>query len=196
MTRRSVRRKIKDLILQIEPFDDLEREHLYDAIDWIDSGVEIFRIAKPANPSKHLVIYFVLHDSDAGKILLFDHNTSGLMLPSGGHSDKDVMPYQTVQRELLEELNIYANDSLYGSPPFFITQVDTVGKYEPHRDVDLWYLYEYDSTIPLDETTKEFQREYSGYRWLTYDEILSTDIALLDEHMHRFVKKLHKKSTS
>ena len=56
------RTKIAELIRQIKPFDAKEQEHIEDVLDWISSGVEIFRIEKPATPLKHLVSYSVLVD--------------------------------------------------------------------------------------------------------------------------------------
>ncbi len=42
-----MRNKISELIRLIKPFDELEQEHIADAVAWISSGVEIFRLQKP-----------------------------------------------------------------------------------------------------------------------------------------------------
>lgn len=86
-----IKNKIVESIQTINPFDDTEKEHLDDAVKWIKSGVEIFRIEKPATPSKHLVCYAVLCDIDKQKILLFEHKKAELLLPGGGHVDKNEM---------------------------------------------------------------------------------------------------------
>jgi 8-oxo-dGTP diphosphatase len=179
-----MRSKIKKLVKQIKPFDDLESEHISNAIKWINSDEEIFRVGKPATPPKHLVSYFVLIDLDKKKLMLVDHVKSGLMLPSGGHVDKDEHPNITVEREIQEELNIDAH--FIQKDPFFITQAITVGKTAGHTDVSLWYVLKANSKEKLIYDTREF----NGYKWYNFDEILNTDISRFDPHMHRFVKKL------
>jgi hypothetical protein len=46
----NLRQQIRDELAMIEPLDVLEREHLTDALAWVDSGVGLVRIAKPATP--------------------------------------------------------------------------------------------------------------------------------------------------
>ena len=46
----------------IAPHDQVEREHLEDAVFWVRSGAEVFRLVKPDTPPKHLVSYFALVD--------------------------------------------------------------------------------------------------------------------------------------
>lgn len=179
-----MRSQVKQLILKINPFDELEKEHIDNALEWIDSGVEIFRIAKPATPPKHLVSYFVLVDQERKKIMLVDHVKAGLWLPAGGHVEKDEHPNATVEREVQEELNLAADFLEPG--PIFITQTVTVGQTAGHTDVSLWYVLKADSNKPIVYDPGEF----NGYKWFDYDEILNTDIAEFDPHMHRFVKKL------
>ncbi len=179
-----MRNQIKQLIKSIKPFDDLEASHISDAIVWIDSGAEIFRIEKPDIPPKHLVSYFVLFDYHKEKIMLVDHIKAELWLPSGGHVEKNEHPNITVEREIQEELNMPAK--FFMNEPFFITQALTVGKTAGHTDVSLWYLLTTDSEKPI----KYDPGEFNGYKWFTYDEILKTPIEKLDPHMHRFMEKL------
>jgi len=188
------RTKIAELIRQIKPFDAKEQEHIEDVLDWISSGVEIFRIEKPATPLKHLVSYSVLVDFKEKKILLLDHKKALKKLPSGGHVDKDEMPYETAKRELVEELGIEAKLAFNDSKvPFFITVMETVGITAGHFDVDLWYIFEGDSKLKINDETEEFKREFDGFHWLGFDEILSKPIEEFDVNMHRFVNKLKNK---
>lgn len=99
-----MRSQIRDELMAIKPLDDLEREHLLDALAWVDSGAELFRVAKPATPPKHLVSYFAIVDDD--HILLVDHKNAQLWLPAGGHVEYGEHPRLTVVRELEEELEI------------------------------------------------------------------------------------------
>src|SRR4051812_44566164 len=57
LTNAPMREEIRSELKAIEPLDALEHEHLADALAWVDSGAEIFRVAKPATPPKHLVSY-------------------------------------------------------------------------------------------------------------------------------------------
>jgi 8-oxo-dGTP diphosphatase len=55
----TIREEIITAISSIISFDTVEKEHLDFAKDWITSGAEIFRIAKPDKPNIHLVSYFI-----------------------------------------------------------------------------------------------------------------------------------------
>lgn len=185
------RKIISDLIGQVKPYDQTEREHMSDALEWVESKVEIFKIKSPDVPPKHLVSFSVLVDPQEKKILLLNHRKALLMLPSGGHVGKDEMPFETAKRELIEELGIEPKPLFENSGvPFFISQIETVGLTAGHTDVDLWYLFEGDSNISISDKSEEFKREFSGYKWLTFDEILSAPIEKFDANMHRFVEKL------
>ena len=163
----------------------MESEHSSSVIDWINSGAELFRIEKPATPPKQLVSYFVLIDPDRKKILLMDHINAELWLPPGGHVEKDEHPAAAAERECMEELSITADFLL--PDPVFITESITTGKTAGHTDVSLWYALKADSEIELEYDREEF----NGYKWFGYDEILDMDIAKLDPHMHRFVRKVN-----
>ena len=175
---------IQKIIESTKPFDELEVEHISNAIEWVKSGEEIFRIEKPATPPKHLVSYFALIDPEEKKILLIDHIKAGLWLPAGGHVEKDEHPNMTVEREIQEELNMSAEFLM--NDPFFITQTVIVGKTAGHTDVCLWYVLKADSTKEINYDPGEF----NGYKWFDYKEILNTDISNFDPHMHRFTNKL------
>jgi 8-oxo-dGTP diphosphatase len=179
-----MRETILSLIKTIQPFDELENTHCQSAIDWIQSGAEIFRIEKPATPPRHLVSYVVLVDFNRKKILLVDHIKARLWLPTGGHVEKDEHPNATVEREAQEELNILADFKI--QTPFFITETVTVGLTAGHMDVSLWYMLNGDSGKVLTYDPQEF----NGYRWFDFEEILKTDPTKLDPHMQRFTRKL------
>ena len=184
--------KTRDVILSlieaIEPYDDLELEHKNDVLAWIKSGAQLFRIAKPDNPPKHLVSYFVLFDDKTHQIMLIDHVNAELWLPAGGHVEINENPETTVVREAMEELTIDARfDTVFGSCPLFVTVTETKGT-NTHTDVSLWYVIGGDSSHTL-----IFDRaEMNSYKWLSFDEVSGVDISELDPHMHRFVGKMQK----
>ncbi len=179
-----MRTEILQLISSINPYDKLEAEHITNTIKWINSGEEIFRTQKPATPPKHLVSYFVLIDKVKKKILLMDHINAGLWLPSGGHIELNEYPKATVQREIMEELNLSAD--FISETPFFITQTITINIGAGHTDVSLWYLLNGNS----EEKISYDKNEFNGYKWFGCNEILETEKTKLDPHMHRFIEKL------
>ena len=100
----AITQAIRKDVSAISPFDSLEKAHMADVLDWIDSGATLFRIARPDKPPKHLVSYFVLLDAEHNAVLLGDHIKAQLWLPSGGHVELGEHPVETVQRETREEL--------------------------------------------------------------------------------------------
>ena len=177
---------IRSVIEQIEPFDDIEGEHIKDVLAWIDSGAELYRISKPDNPPKHLVSYFLLFDERNQSVMLIDHIKSGLWLPSGGHIEPGENPRTTVVREAGEELQIVADfETPFKDNPLFVTVTRTVG-HGQHTDVSLWYIIAGNQ----DEQLNYNRGEMNDYRWQKINDIPATDIRELDPHMHRFVRKM------
>lgn len=179
-----MRSRIFNIISSIKPFDNLELEHKEDALAWLKSGKEIFRIKKPDIPPKHLVSYIVLFDTEAQKILLIKHRKSGLWLPSGGHVEIDEDPQDTVKRELKEELGISARFIM--DSPLFITVTQTINEAVAHTDVSLWYVLKGD----LGKILNYDKREIEEYKWFSFEEVLSLELAKCDPHLHRFIQKL------
>lgn len=174
-----MRESIRAELDAIRPLDDLEREQLADAVAWVESGVELCRIAKPAVPPKHLVAYFAVVDE--GHILLVDHKNAQLWLPTGGHVEPGEHPRQTVLRELEEELGLAAPHAI--AAPVMVTCTTTVGLTAGHTDVSLWYVVRAarGQRFMLDE------QEFRAARWFRFDEV---PLGRSDPHMKRFLAKL------
>lgn len=183
---KNTRDAIYDEVISITPFDDIEKTHIDDILQWVKSDTPLFRITKPDNPPKHLVSYFVVVDPDHNSILLVDHIKAQLWLPTGGHVAPNEDPRETVQREAKEELNIKAVFLKNNPQPFFATVTVTGGLTPGHTDVSLWYL--------LRGHKHEFihydKREFTDVEWFTIDEILESDPVIFDPHMQRFTRKL------
>jgi 8-oxo-dGTP diphosphatase len=174
-----MRTSIRAEIAAIQPFDDVERAHLHDALAWVDSGAQLCRIQKPAIPPKHLVSYFVLVDD--GHVLLVDHKNAQLWLPSGGHVEPGEHPRATVIRELREELGLET-----GAPPerpLMLTVSQTVGVTAGHTDVSLWYVINADRRLPIEFDADEFH----AIRWFRFSD---APLSRCDPHMSRFLRKL------
>jgi 8-oxo-dGTP diphosphatase len=174
-----MRKVIRAELAMIHPLDSLEREHLAEALAWVDSGVELCRIAKPATPPMHLVSYFAVVDAE--QILLVDHRNAQLWLPSGGHVESGEHPRDTVIRELKEELNLGPLDPV--GAPLMITCTTTVGLTAGHRDVSLWYVVEGSRKQPLTFDEQEFK----AVQWFRFSEV---PFQRSDPHMRRFIEKL------
>jgi 8-oxo-dGTP diphosphatase len=181
-----IRSHITDLISSIDPFDEMEQEHIDDALAWIVSGAPLFRVSKPDKPPKHLVSYFVVVDPDHHSILLGDHILAQLWLPSGGHVLPDEDPTETVRRESLEELSREAVFLRGTERPLFLTSNQTVGLTPGHTDISLWYVLR----GSVHDYVHFERRELQEVNWFTFDEILASDPAIFDRHMQRFVHKL------
>jgi len=172
---------VAEIVEGIQPFDNLEKEHLQGTLSWIKSGAPLFRIQKPDTPPQHLVSYFVLFDEGAQKILLVDHKKAQLWLPSGGHVELDENPKETVERECFEELNIQAD--FWCEDPVFITVTKTVGLTAGHTDVSLWYILRGNHRDAYHFDGEEFH----GIRWFDFKDI---PFEKSDPHMGRFIQKL------
>lgn len=174
-----MRGAIRAEVSSIEPFDALERAHREDTLAWIDSGVELCRVHKPATPPKHLVSYFVLVDGD--HVLLVDHKKAQLWLPTGGHVEPGEHPRLTVVRELAEELGLELKEAV--GAPLMLTVSETVGTTAGHTDVSLWYVLNGDRHAPLKFDIEEFY----AVQWFRFEE---APTFRSDPHLSRFLAKL------
>ncbi len=174
-----MRQAIRSMIECIDPIDSMEADHISDTLRWIDTGAELFRLAKPATPPRHLISYFVLVDAE--HVLLVDHINAQLWLPTGGHVDPNENPNETVEREAFEELGIEAK-FLYASP-IFLTVTETVGLTAGHTDVSLWYALKGARNEELTFDGSEFREA----RWFHRNQV---PYERSDPHMKRFLSKL------
>ncbi len=174
-----LREAIRSEVSVIKPLDDTEGVHQADALAWIGSGAGLFRTTKPATPPKHLVSYFAVVDD--GHILLVDHRSAGLWLPTGGHVEPGEHPRVTVERELQEELALSAPDPI--GPPLMVTCTETVGLTAGHVDVSLWYVVRSDRRLALHFDGGEFR----AARWFAFADV---PMGRSDPHLGRFLQKL------
>lgn len=180
-----MRHKIRQTLARIEPWDEVERRAIADTLAWIDSGVEICRLQKPATPPKHLISYALVVDFENDALLLVDHRKSKLWLPAGGHLDPGESPAACAKRELQEELRIEWEP--LSDTPFFLSIAETVEQPVVHTDVALWYLF-------WGECGQQFdydQREFFGIKWFS---MRSIPYSHTDRNMERAVQKLLAKS--
>lgn len=175
-----MRSRIRQEIERIQPLDDLEQATKENVLTWIDSGVEICRLEKPAVPPKHLIAYFAVVDDD--HILLVDHINAELWLPTGGHVEPGEHPRAAALREAREELSI-AGEFLVDYP-LFLTITETVGNTAGHTDVSIWYALRGNRMAQLDFDESEFHQ----VRWFHRNDV---PLHRTDRHMARFLEKLY-----
>lgn len=175
-----MRAEIREEVELIQPLDELERESKLDILAWIDSGVELCRLEKPATPPKHLISYFAVVDDD--HLLLVDHINAELWLPTGGHVNPGEHPRDTALREAEEELSIEGEFLKEG--PIFVTVTETVGKTAGHTDVSLWYVLRGDRKASLEFDDSEFHE----VKWFHKNDV---PLDRTDKHMSRFLQKLY-----
>ncbi len=176
-----MRDQIAQTIEKITPFDEAERRHQKETLEWIESGAGLFRIAKPATPKMHLVSYFVPVDLERGSLMLVHHKKADLWLPPGGHVDEGEHPRVTAAREMEEEL--FAKAVFLRDDPLFLTVTDTVNETTSHTDVSLWYVVQGDATRKYDFDPREFH----AIDWFSFDSIPEGGV---EPHLARFVRKL------
>lgn len=177
---------VRDLIFEVSPYDKREATDRAWMLEWVDSGTQLFRLAKPATPPQHLAVYAALLDEESGSILLVDHVKAKAWLMPGGHVDQGEDPRVTVVRELSEELGVVpAFHPLLGESPFFLTVTHTRGE-QSHTDVTLWFVFAADRGVAITPDPREF----SDVRWFRLDETPSWAAEQFDPGMARFVAKI------
>ncbi|MCE0539554.1 NUDIX domain-containing protein [Kineosporia rhizophila] len=179
---------ITTLVAALNPFDELGRAHRATTLEWLAGTHDIFRRAKPATPSPHLVCYFMLVDRAAESVLLCDHRAARLWLPTGGHVEPGEHPYATVRREVVEELGITAvPDPILGEKPFLLTVTETNDVPENrHTDISLWFAL----AGTKNQALKPDEAEFAGVRWWRREEIQAADPRRFDPHLGRALNAL------
>ncbi|WP_330179297.1 NUDIX domain-containing protein [Nocardia sp. NBC_01503] len=174
---------VAEIVRDLTPGDDLEREHIDRTLRWLAESDDIFRRIKPATPPRHLVSYVVLVDPDERAVLLGLHRKAGLWLPTGGHVDPGEHPLATARRETLEEIGIEADFGVIGTDPLFLTITTTIGIDGGHEDVSLWYVIRGDRhrEYTLDPG------EFTDHRWFA---LSAAALPATDPHFERFRTKI------
>ena len=173
-----------ELVESLPPADETGERHRAEALAWLRATDDVHRRMKPATPSPHLVVYFLLVDRAAGLVLLCDHRLSGLRLPTGGHVEPGEDPADAVRREAQEELGLRVADV---AAPFLVTVTETVGAPPSrHTDVTLWYALPVPSTAPLVPD----EREFAGVRWWSRAEVAAARPGRVEPHLLRALDAL------
>jgi 8-oxo-dGTP diphosphatase len=177
---------VAELVTGLTPHDEHETRDRTAALRWVSSGAQLFRVAAPATPDKHLCVYGVLLDERRGSVLLVDHVKSGLWLFPGGHVDEGEDPRRTVLREVAEELGVRGVfHPRFGSDPLFLTITTTRGEHS-HTDVTFWFVLTADQDMPIEADP----REASRVRWFALHDPAQWTSDRFDPQLARFRAKL------
>jgi 8-oxo-dGTP diphosphatase len=183
---RNPRDVVDDLVTGVVPLDGHEAEDQADTLRWVRSGAQLFRIARPATPDKHLCVYFAVLDETRRTVLLVDHVKAGLWVCPGGHVDEGEDPRTTVLREAAEELQIQGEfHPRFGDDPLFLTVTKTRGEHS-HTDVTFWFVLAGHPDMRLEADP----REANDVRWFALDDPAEWAHERFDPHMARFRHKL------
>ncbi len=182
----TARSLIRRLVAAVEPGDRQEEDERQWMLDWIDSGVQLFRLAKPASPPQHLAVYSILIDAPTRSIMIVWHVLAQAWLFPGGHVDDLEDPRASVVRELAEELQIApAFHPEFGDDPFFLTVTQTRGA-DSHTDVTLWFVFQTDRDDPMTPD----EREFGEVLWVPIDDLTAWPDGVFDPGLERFLEKL------
>lgn len=177
---------VRGLAAGVAPFDEHEAQDRTSTLRWIESGAQLWRIAPPATPDRHLCVYIVLLDDRRRTILLVDHVKAGLWLCPGGHVDDREDPRTTVLREAEEELRIDGEfHPRFGTDPLFLTVTKTRNEH-PHTDVTFWFVLAGDQDMRIEADP----REANDIGWFALDDPTVWAKDGFDPHMARFHAKL------
>ena len=132
---------------------------------------EFLTRAKKGKPTRdeekatHFCVYFLPYNPETKKIFIIHHKKSGLWLSPGGHIDKGEVLFETLKREIKEELGFVYNPS-EKLLPFLLTITPINNIVHPCKiHYDLWYGIETNG----DNFQVDFT-EFHDTKWLTVDE--------------------------
>jgi len=183
------RATVRDLVARVVPWDEQEATDQARMLEWVDSGAQLFRLAKPATPPQHLAVYAALVDERDMSVMLVNHVLAQAWLFPGGHVDNGEDPRLTVVRELKEELQVSPSfHPAFGDDPLFLTVTHTRGA-DSHVDATMWFVFAFDRSVSLTPDVREF----SATKWMSLADPGLWDQEIFDPGMHRFVAKLASK---
>jgi 8-oxo-dGTP pyrophosphatase MutT (NUDIX family) len=122
-------------------------------------------LTRDENPPSHFCVYFLPYNSKTEQVFIVAHKKSGLWLSPGGHVDKGELLFETLEREMKEELGVDYHAPV-GFNPFLLTITPIENRVQPCKvHYDIWYA------IPTNGSDFNVDpREFHETRWLTIAE--------------------------
>ncbi|MFA6042312.1 MAG: NUDIX domain-containing protein [Patescibacteria group bacterium] len=116
------------------------------------------------NPQSHFCAYFLPYNPETKEVFIVHHKKSGLWIAPGGHIDEGETLFQTLNREIEEELGVKQFFSS-SQMPFLLTITPIEMQTHPCKmHYDIWYL--------VQTNGKNFQidpKEFLATKWLSIE---------------------------
>ncbi len=106
--------------------------------------VEEGKFTRDENPASHFCVYFLPYNPKTHEVFIVHHKKSGLWISPGGHIDEGETLFQTLNRELEEELGL---KQFFASSqkPFLLSITPIENTTQPCKiHHDIWYLVQTD----------------------------------------------------
>ena len=132
------------------------------------------KLTRDENPVSHFCAYFLPYNPATKEVLFGHHKKAGKWLSPGGHVDKDESLFETLNREIEEELGVKSFFKERPIPSLLtITPIDRDPR-QCRKHFDVWHFMETDG--------KDFNVDMSEYhkvKWLSIPEArrITTDAA-------------------
>ena len=127
--------------------------------------VEEGTYTRDENPASHFCVYFLPYNPKTKEVFITLHKKSGLWISPGGHIDRGETLFQTLNREIQEELGM-ANYFAQPQQPFLLTITPIENPVQPCKfHFDIWFLLQTDG--------KDFQvdpKEFHTTQWVSFAE--------------------------
>ena len=122
-------------------------------------------LTRDENPESHFCAYFLPYNPKNKKVFIVHHKKSGLWFAPGGHIDKGETLWQTLNREIHEELGV-ENFFKELPPSFLFTITNIENSTRPCKThFDIWFIMETNGDdFNIDP------REFHDTKWLTIEE--------------------------
>ena len=149
--------EIKDIISSAQVSSDVKERYV--------SRLEGGNLTREKDDVSHFCAYFLPYDTKTKKVFIIAHKKSGLWLSPGGHIEPGEGLFDTLTREIKEELGII-NPLSQESKPLLLTVTDI------KRDVrsckvhfDMWYF------LPTNGSNFKIDSdEFHEARWVSINE--------------------------
>ncbi|MDD4990072.1 MAG: NUDIX domain-containing protein [Candidatus Pacebacteria bacterium] len=122
-------------------------------------------LTRDENPLTHFGTFFLPFNPKTQQLFLVHHKKSGLWIAPGGHVDKGEVLWQTLNREICEELGVKGH---FQEPPnpFLLTITRIDNSTQPCKThYDVWYLMDTDG-----DNFNVDPKEFHDTKWLTLKE--------------------------